>query len=85
MSQRQIMTSIPAHAHTRDGSVCWQQACDECTKSAPPELHHKSMLSLEQLIALLAWACSDNTLPQLLDFVYNLQICQLKLIMNPSV
>lgn len=85
LSYRQNMTSILAHAHTRDRSVCWQQGRDECIKSAPPELHHKSVLSLEQLIMFLVQACSDNSVPQPLDFLYNLQRCLLKLAKNSSM
>lgn len=45
----------------------------------PLELHHKSMLSSQQLITLLVRAWSDNSLPLPLDFLYNLQRCHLSL------
>lgn len=40
------------------------------------------MLSSQQLITHLGWACSDNSLPLALYFLYNLQGCQVKLVRN---
>lgn len=43
------------------------------------KLHHKSMLSSEQLITLLVGAWADGSLPLPLDPRFNLQRCQLSL------